>query len=159
MADSLADGRTRVAYVPSIASIAAPATAELDAGILLQTVITPDGLMGFDATTAAVDTSKLASTFDTGTIGRDSFSGTGLRLVKQTGTDTAYTTLTRSTTGYIVVRRDVDETTAWASDQDVEVYPIICGRRKNLPPEKNSVRKYEVPMMITDDPNIDATVA
>jgi len=159
MADSLADGRTRVAYVPSIANPAAPTVDELNAGLLLQDVMTADGLVGFEASTAEVDTSSLGSTFDTKTIGRDSFSGTLLRFKKQTGSDPAYTTLTRGTDGYIVIRRDVAKDTGWASGQDVEVYPIICGRRRNLPPEANSVRRYEVPTMITDDPELDAVVA
>lgn len=159
MADSLADGRTRVAWVPGISNTAAPTVDELNAGILLQDYITADGLIGFEASTAEVDTSSLASTFDTKTIGRDSFSGTMLRLKKRVGTDTPYSTLTRGTSGYVVIRRDVAETTGWAAGQSVEVYPVICGRRRNLPPEANSIRRYEVPTMITDDPNLDATVA
>lgn len=161
MADSLADGMTRVAFVPTIASIASPTTTELNAvgSVLLQSYITADGLMGFEATTAEVDTTSLASTFDTKTIGRDSFSGTGLRLKKQTSGDTAYTTLVRGTTGYIVIRRDVAETTAWASSQSVEVYPITVGQSKFLAPEPNSIRRYEIPTPITSAPNLRATIA
>ncbi|MFC6017801.1 hypothetical protein ACFP2T_16490 [Plantactinospora solaniradicis] len=159
MADSLADGRTRVTFAPAVANIAAPTTSEANAGVLLQTVITADGLVGFEASTAEVDTSALSSTFDTKTIGRDSFSGTLLRLKKQTGTDTAYTTLTRGTEGYLIIRRDVTESTSWSAAQSVEVYPVIVGRRRNLPPEANSVRKYEVPLMIHQDPNLDAVMA
>lgn len=159
MADSLADGMTRVAFTSAISNIALPTTTELNAGILLQSVITADGLMGYEATTAEVDTTSLASTFDTKTIGRDAFSGTGLRLKKQTSGDTAYTTLTRATTGYIVIRRDIAETTAWASSQAVEVYPITCGQSKFLPPEANSIRKYEVPTPITSAPNLRAVIA
>lgn len=161
MSDSLADGMTRVAFVPTIANIASPTTTELNAvgSVLLQSVITADGLMGYEASTAEVDTTSLASTFNTKTIGRDDFSGTGLRLKKQTTGDTAYTTLLRGTTGYIVIRRDLAETTAWASAQSVEVYPITCGQSKFLPPEANSVRKYEVPTPITSAPNLRATIA
>jgi hypothetical protein len=159
VADSLADGMTRVAYVPAIANNAAPTTTELNAGLLLQTIITADGLMGFEASTAEVDTTSLASTFNTKTIGRDDFSGTGLRLKKQTSGDTAYTTLVRGTTGYIVIRRDVLETTAWTASQSVEVYPITVGQSKFLPPEANSVRKYEVPTPITSAPALRAVIA
>lgn len=159
MADSLADGMTRVAFTAAIANIAGPTTTELNAGILLQTVITADGLMGYEATTAEVPTNSLASTFNTKTIGRDDFSGTALRLKKQTSGDTAYTTLTRGTSGFIVIRRDIAEGIAWASSQAVEVYPITCGQSKFLPPEENSVRKYEVPTMITSSPNLRATIA
>lgn len=159
MADSLADGMTRVAYVPTIANNAAPTTTELNAGILLQSVMTADGLVGFEAETADVDTTALDSTFDTVTIGRDSFSGTLLRFKKQTGTDTAYDTLVRGLTGYIVVRRDIASGTAWASSQKVEVFPIVCGTAKNLPPARNEVRKYEVPTKISASATLRATVA
>lgn len=160
MADIFSDGMTRVAYVPTIANQNAPTTTELNAGILLQSVMTADGLVGFEASTADVDNSSLNSTFDTVGIGRDSYSGTLLRLKKQTvGADTAYTTLTRGTTGYIVIRRDVAETTAWTSSQSVEVYPITCGRRKRLAPEKNTVTRYEVPTKITAAPSPDAVIA
>jgi len=61
VADIFADGNTRVAWVGAISNIASPTTTELNAGILLQSVITADGLMGFEATTAEVDTTSLAS--------------------------------------------------------------------------------------------------
>lgn len=160
MADVFADGNTRVAWVPSIANLAAPTTTELNAGILLQSFLTADGLMGFEATSAEVDTSSLASTFDTKTIGRDSFSNTGLRLKKQTyGSDTVFSTLTRGTSGFIAIRRGIVETTAWASTQALETYPVTCGQTKFLAPTANSVQKYEVPTPITSAPNLRAAVA
>lgn len=160
MADVFADGQVRVAYVPAIANNNAPTTTELNAGVLLQSTLTADGLDGFDATTAEVDTTSLASTFSTKNIGRDEYSGTMLTLKKQTvGSDTIRTTLSRGTAGYVVIRRGIPETTAWASAQQVEVYPIICGRRKELKPEQNSVLKYQVPTPITAAPSPDAVVA
>lgn len=159
MADIPIDGMTRVAYVATIANEAAPTVAELNAGILLQTIMTADGLVGFEPNTADVDTTSLASTFDTMTIGRDSFSGTLLRLKKQTGTDTVFNTLTRGTTGFIVVRRYVLEGTAWAAAQTPNVYPIICGQTRELAPEANTVGRYEVPTKIHQPPTLRAVVA
>jgi hypothetical protein len=161
LADVAADGNTRVGYAPSISNIAAPTTPELNAGILLHSVITPDGLMGFEPETADVDAGALDSTFDTVNIGRDSFSGTGLRMKKQnpTASDTAYNTLTRGTAGFIVIRRDMLASTAWASAQKVEVYPIICGQTKRLSPEANTLSRYEVPVKITSTPELRATIA
>jgi hypothetical protein len=159
VADIVVDGFTRVAFVSAIANIAAPTTTELNAGILLQSVMTPDGLIGYEPTTADVDNSALNSTFDTKTIGRDSYSGTMLRFKKQSSGDTAYTTLTRGTAGYVVVRRDMDNSTAWASTQPVEVYPIICGQRRRLTPAANEVTKWEVDTKITSTPNPFAAVA
>jgi hypothetical protein len=106
-----------------------------------------------------VDTTSLSSTFDTKRPGRASFSGTMLRLKKQTGTDTAYTTMVRGTEGYIVVRRYVDASTAWAAADKVSVYPIQCGETRELAPEANTTARYEVPTMITSDPELRAVAA
>ncbi len=160
MPDSFADARTRVGWTAAIAVLGGPTAAELNAGILLNSIITPDGLIGFEATTADVPTDALDSEYDTVGIGRDGFSGTILRLKKQTSGDTTYTTLgAKGVFGFIVIRRDLAVTTAWLAGQPVEVYPAVTGRRRNLAPEKNAVRKYEVPIKIYAAPNIDAVVA
>ena len=160
MADSFTDGRTRVYWVTTIANIAAPTTAELNAGINLSSLITPDGVVGFEPETADVDVSALDSTFDTKGAGRASFSGTMLRLKKQTGTDTTYNTLAqRDVAGYVVIRRDATAGTAWAASDKAEVYPSITGLGRNLPPEANSVHRWEMPVKISSTPNIFATVA
>jgi len=159
VSDVYTDGLNRVYWVSTISTISAPTTTELNAGLSLTTLITPKGLKGFEPDTAEVDTSSLASTFDTKGIGRDQFSKTGLQLKKQSGTDTAYTTLTRGTAGYIVIRRDLDYATAWASGQAVEVYPVICGQTKRNAPEANSVATYEVPTPVTSPPSLRASVA
>jgi len=148
-----------VAYVAAIANNAAPTVAELNAGILLQQTMRPDGLVGFEAETADVDNSSLASTFDTVTVGRDSFSGTMLRLKKQTGTDTIFDTLQKGVTGYIVVRRYISQATAWAAAQKVNVYPVTFGTERELAPAANMVAMYEMPAKISSEPTLRATVA
>lgn len=159
MGDIPVDGMTRVAWVSSVADIAAPTTDELNAGLLLQETLTADGLMGFEPETADVPATSLASTFDTVDVGRDSFSNTALRFKKQTGTDTIYNTLTRLTAGYVVIRRDVGEGTAWATAQPVEVFPVRCGQTRRLAPESNSMTRYEVTVKITSSPELRAAVA
>jgi hypothetical protein len=159
VADSVTDGRTRLSYVPTIANIGAPTTAELNAGTALEALTTADGVSGFQPDTADVDNSALNSTFSTVIAGRASYSGTMLRLKKQSGTDTTYNLLTYGTAGYIVIRRDVTAGTAWAASQAVEVYPIMCGEVRNLDPAPNELHKYEVPFKITTQPNLRATTA
>src|SRR5690606_39561680 len=78
--DVIADGHTRVTWVPTIADVTQPTVAELDAGVDMQWLITADGLVGFEPTTAEVHNTALASTFDTRRAGRASFPGTLLRL-------------------------------------------------------------------------------
>jgi hypothetical protein len=159
MPDITADGKTRVYWVTTIATQAAPTTTELNAGISLQGTLTADGLTGLQPDTADVDTSSLASTFNTTVNGRSSFSNTRLRLKKQSGTDTIFTTLIRDTAGYLVIRRSVTESTAWASADKIEVYPALCGEVARMDPEPNSVERYEIPLKITASPSLRAAVA
>ena len=159
MADIYVDGNIRVSWVTTISNIAAPTVAELNAGILLTDKVTADGLVGFEADTADVDTTSLASTFNTKGVGRDSFEGTMLRLKKQDGTDTVFNTLTRGTLGYVVIRRDLPFDTAYAAAQKCEVFPVVCGRERNLAPEENTVRRYEMPTKVRLAPELRATIA
>lgn len=158
MADIITDGKTKVSFVEEIADIAAPTTTELEAGVSLEAYMTPDGLVGFEPETADVDASSLNSTFDTKRAGRASFSGTLLRLKKQSGTDTPYETLQREVEGYVVVRRGLDANAPWANGQDVEVYPVQCGQTRMLPPEPNTMQRYEVPVKIHTEPELRAVV-
>lgn len=159
MADIIADGKTRVAFVTSIANIAAPTTTELNAGLLLQSLLTADGLGGFQPSTAKVDTSSLASTFSTAKNGRTSFDSPMLTLKRQDTGDTAYTTLIRGATGFIVVRSSVTESTAWTSTQVIRVYPVECGEVQHVDLEANAIERYQVPLTITSTPNLRSAVA
>lgn len=159
MTDVVTDGRIKVWSVPSIANIAAPTVAELNAGTALESLITPDGFMGFEPDTSAIDTSALNSTKNYKMPGRINLDNTGLRMKKQAGVDTVYNTMIYGYSTNIVVRRDTLSTTAWTIADKVEVYPVTCGATKNLTPEANSLHKYEVPAMVTGDWNDRATVA
>ena len=159
MADLISDGKTRVAWASTIANINAPTVAELTAGADYTKRITPDGLK-IDPSTADVDTSSLASTFDTKTAGRVGFD-TELTFKRgdTVGDDAPYTTLKYGVSGFLVVRRGVAYSTAWTVGQKVEVYPITCGEPQNSSPAANEVMKFVSPMKVTDAPATAATVA
>lgn len=161
MAAITVDGKTKVSWVPTVASQTAPTVANLTAGTALEGVLTADGLVGFQPDTAEVDTTVLSSTYNTNLPGRASYSGTMLRLQKTSATsDTLYdTTLVRGATGYIVIRRGITASTAWTANDKVEVYPVTCGETRNLDPEPNSVQRYEVPLFVSPEPTMRAVVA
>jgi len=160
MADIVIDGFVRVSYVPTISNIAAPTTAELNAGTILSSTLVPGGLEGFEASPGEVDNSPFDGTFDTKLPGISSFSGSRLVFKKQDGTDTIYNLLkVFNTAGYIVVRRDLAAGTAWAASQKVEVYPIRTGAFGKIAPERNTVSKWWVATPISSTPNLDATTA
>jgi hypothetical protein len=159
MSDLISDGKTKVVWATSIANINAPTTTELNAGQDFTTRVTPDG-MKLDPSTADVDTSSLASTFDTKTVGRI---GVDVELTFKRGTttpeDLPYATLKYGVSGYLIVRRGVDYATAWATSQKCEVYPITCGEPQNSAPAANEVMKFVSPMKVTNSPATAATVA
>jgi hypothetical protein len=157
--DITSDGRTRVYWVTTIANIQAPTTTELNAGLSLHSTLTADGLNGFQPATADVDTSSLDSTFNTMVNGRTSFSNTALRVKRQSGTDTIFTTLVRDAAGFVVIRRSVAAATAYATGQSVEVYPALCGEVARMDPAPNTVERYEIPIKITSAPALRSTIA
>ncbi|WP_318201035.1 hypothetical protein [Streptomyces sp. SCL15-4] len=159
MADLISDGKTRVAWLSTVANINAPTVTELTAGADYTKRITPDGLK-LDPSTADVDTGSLASTFDTKTVGRVGFDvELTFKRGDTVGDDAPYTTLKYGVSGFLVVRRGLAYNTAWASGQKVEVYPITCGEPQNSSPAANEVMKFVSPMKVTDAPATAATVA
>lgn len=152
------DGMYKVVWVDSIANIAAPTTVELGAGIDLECQITPDGLAR-EASDEPVDTSRLCSVFTTQQVGRTGFevSLTLVRLDEENLSggateDEAYRTLVKGKRGYLVVRDNLPAETAWASGQDVEVFPAQCGTRSKATPAANEMQTFTLPLMITADP-------
>ncbi|MET7648373.1 hypothetical protein ABZS83_33075 [Streptomyces sp. NPDC005426] len=159
MADLISDGKTRVVWLSTCANINAPTVAELNAGADYTKRITPDGLKT-DPTTADVDTSSLASRFDTKTVGRVGYDNELTFKRGDNPTDDApYSTLKYGVSGFLVVRRGVDFATAWTVGQKCEVYPTTCGEPQNSSPAANEVMKFVSPMKITDPPATAATVA
>lgn len=159
MADIIGDGKTRVSWVTAIANKAAPTVAELNAGIQLQRTMTADGLIGFRPETNKVDTSSLASKFNTNRNGRTGFDGTMLRFKKQDGVDTIFNTLASGTTGFVVIRNSIDEATPWAASQRVRVYPVECAVEAFVDFEPDTLERWEVPVTVYDDPVQRAVVA
>lgn len=161
MADIIVDGFVRVAFVPTIANLAAPTVAELNAGTLLSSTLVPGGLEGFEPSPGEVDNAAFDSKFDTKLPGVSGYSGSRLILKKQTiGSDTIHTLLTAfGTAGFIVIRRGIDSATAWATSQKPQVNPITTGDWDYVAPERNSVLKYWVATPISGAPNKTATVA
>lgn len=154
--DLVSDGKIRVTWMPACANINAPTVAEANAGLRLDTVMTPDGLQ-ITPKTADVDTSSLSSTYDTSRAGRRGFD-VSVKFKRQDAADTALTTLVFRATGFLLVRRTVDAGTANTAADKCEVYPAECkeGVRGYGP---NSVQTVEVPLSVTSDPAVTAVMA
>ena len=147
--DLLADGYIKVTWMPGTpADISNPTVSELTTGgaVDLQWFITKDGL-DFKPDTASVDNTALASTEETQDAGMSSYDNSlTCKRKEDPAADTAYNTLTDRAVGTVVIRRNLPESTAYAANQEVEVYPSRCGRPMLLAPEKNSAQKFQVKM-------------
>lgn len=154
--DLVSDGKIRVVWAPTVANVAAPTVAEANAGLRLDTVMTPDGLK-ISPKTADVDTSSLSSTFDTSRAGRRGFD-CSVKIKRQDAADTALTTLVFRAVGFLLVRRTVDAATANTAAQAWEVYPSECKEpSRGFGP--NTVQNIEVALGMTSDPNTSAVMA
>lgn len=160
MTDIIVDGQTAVWFVPTAANSAAITTAEITAGKALHDLLVPTGLEGFEPSTAEIDNTALSSKQDSKVPGRGSYSGTGLVLKKQTGTDAVFNLLSVfGTTGFIVIRDGIDAATAAAAAQKYEAYPITTGYYGYVGRgEANSLLRYRVPTPVSG-PRVVGTIA
>jgi hypothetical protein len=156
------DGQVRVAFVPTIASMAAPtAASEMVAGGVAELTanLTADGF-SVNITEDSKDRTTLASTFNAVAQGR---AGGDMALTyfrdSITGTDKPYATLKSGTLGFIVVRFGVLYSTAWTAGDKVRVYPIQCGLQKDVPAAKNTDWQIAQMLYITDAWVIDGVLA
>lgn len=144
------DGMIKVSFVPTLTTPTAPTVTAISAGTPLEGRLTPDGL-SISVETASVDTSKLNSTANSETIGRDSYT-VSVKYVRgdQTEATAVQTALVRGAAGYLVVRRDKLATVDWTVADKVEVYPVICARPNPDVPAPNALQAVTVPMRVTD---------
>jgi hypothetical protein len=148
------DGMLKVSWVTTIANLTAPTAVELNAGTSLEGVLVADGLT-ISSETGEVDNSKLNSTANTVIVGR----GTWTLSIKYVRGDAANTAavaveaaMVPKANGYLVVRRDILASTAWAAAQKVEIYPGQIGYANPDSPEADTLQAVEVPIKNTGTP-------
>lgn len=154
--DLISDGKIRVIWAPNCANLAAPTVAEANAGLRLDTVMTPAGLK-VAPTTGSVDTSALSSTYTTNMAGRRTFANS-VEIKCQDSADTARTTLVYRAVGFLFIRRNLDSATAPATGQNWEVYPSQCD--EGIPSYgPNLVQARVIGLSTTSDPNTTGVMA
>lgn len=151
------DGKTRVYWVPTIANKAAPTVAELNAGTSLAAFLRKDGL-DIPFTQNFADNADLEDTFDAQAVGTFG-ANISLTIFRDDTTDTAWNLFVYGTAGFIVVRRGVSYSTAWAAAQKAEVYPAQMHEPTPLSTASNENVAAKAMLAITDQPNLKATVA
>lgn len=164
MAVVILDGRVRVTWCTAISNINSPTTTELNAGTALETLIRPDGLK-INPSTAKVDSSNLGSKYTTNRAGRVDYA-VSLTIHHDGTTDTAWSLFPYRTSGFLVVRRGIDRTTAWTTGQGagaatgtIAILPLESGMPDESDPAPNTNWDFEVEFFLTADPADRAVVA
>lgn len=159
-----------IRFCPTVTNVNAPTAAEVTAGTRLTTLMTRDGLKRPSSgnTVDASDASTLFNATSPGTYGGDAMEIKFYRDSKS-ATDTAWTTLARGTSGYIVASdfgwaqsgtTGLGSSTGTPTIADrCEVYPVTVISRENMDTAENENRKFVVKLSITSDPAQDAVVA
>jgi hypothetical protein len=157
MARYVHDGFTKVYWLTSCASTAAPTVAELNAGTSLAAFLKKDGL-NINLSHNMVDNADLEDTFDAQGVG--TYGGTmELTAFRDNSADTAWNLFVYATTGFIAVRRGILYSTAWTAAQKAEVYPAQMHQPLPGPTEANAQVTAKCMFAITSTPELKATVA
>jgi len=157
VADIVSDGFTRISWITSVSNPAAPTTAELNAGVALESYITADGL-DMTTETQEVDNSALNSTQNTALVGRRGDS-VELTFKSQGKAGAPWTTFASNPNGWLVRRSGLAASTAWTAAQKVTVIPCQAGYRQEMPPAANTLEKFSVKFVISGTVQDGATVA
>jgi hypothetical protein len=161
------DGRVRVYWLTACANIAAPTTAELNAGTNLTDYITPDGL-DITMSTGKVNVGNVGSTYTLERVGRRSPSvALTCHHDATTGsTDPAWNLLTYRAIGFLAVREGVDKTTAWTTGQggggtngSLRMLPVECGEYNGVKPAPDTSWDFTVDLTVYAEPNQRSVVA
>lgn len=150
MAVIIIDGRVRVTSCTSVSAIQSPTVAEANAGTVLEQYITPDGL-DISIKTGKVKASNLRSTFTTYRAGRK-VPDVKVMFHHESGTDVPYNLFVYRATGFLLVRRGVDATQAWAIGDKLEVYPWESAEAEHKKPGEDDTWDFTSELFITADP-------
>jgi hypothetical protein len=163
MSRAQSSGELRIDFIPGetgITNIHAPTVTELATGQNLSAfrlhdgLSTPRGANMVDASDAgSLDTKQSVGTRDVGplvvTCHRD----------KVKTDDDAWTALTEEAYGHIVVRRFGGSSAAYASLQDVEVYPVQVASKAMADTAINQTQRFTATFAVTKNTALEAVVA
>lgn len=153
-------GVIQLHYVPSIADKTAPTTTEIDAGTDLSGFLLRDGL-STPLPGSTMDTADVSS--DYSKTGRGSFGAEpiSVTLHRDDAADTAWDTLPRATTGFLVVARQGGSGAGGdlAAGDPVEVWDIDVISREPVDIADNQTQRFVATCAVPDTPELDAVVA
>lgn len=146
--------KAKVVFAPSVASLAAPTVAEINAGTVLCTPGTfvaagLKELQNFESTASFIDTPDAAQDFDTKIPGRKQAGNPAMVFYDDDASSTIRTALAEATAGYVIIMR-YGQTVG----KRAEVYPAtVASLNDSQVNSDNNASMFTVAVAITAQPN------
>lgn len=144
-ASTQSDNRWRIAFVASADD--PTSVADLDAGDLITYSLTSDGF-NHTVTQAKAEDKRLTLDQDLSRPGRIT-EDLEVTYVRSSDAASAHALLTKGVEGYLVVRRGVDNATAWTIGDKVDIYEFVAGVQRPNAPTENGVDTLTSTLFIT----------
>ena len=159
MARIIGAGVLELFYVATVSNPQAPTSTELNAGTDLTGFLTDGGISTpFDG--SIVDASDMSSKFNKTAPGTYGGQPLTLELYRDDSADTAWSTLTRGTSGYIAIARfGLATKGTWAVGDKVDLWPITVVTRNPADVVRNEMQRFTVECAVTAVPLEDYTLA
>ena len=157
MAKYAPPNKTEVFWVVTVSDYTSITAAEINAGTDLSTFVR--NMPDLPRTANLVDVATIDSKFEKRQVGTRGGDVASLEILRDDSADTAYTTLTEDSTGYLVLGRKGWATGGTAATSDiVDVFPVTIASVADGTPGRNEPDFAVVEMAITDDPDRNQTI-
>lgn len=157
MAKYAPPGKSEVAWAVTVSDYTAITAAEANAGTDLTTFVRT--LPDIPRTGNTVDVATLDSKFEKRQVGTRGGDVISLEILRDDTTDTAYTTLTEDSAGYLIVaRKGLATAGTFATSDVVDVFPATVLSVADGNPGRNDPDFAVVQMVVTNDPDRNQTI-
>lgn len=157
MAKYSTPGLSEVWVVNTVSDYTAVTAAEANAGTDITSFIRT--LPDIPRTANTVDVAVLSSKFEARQVGTRGGDMLTIEVLRDTVTDTAWTTLTEDLATYLLVaRKGLASAGTWATSDVCDVYPITIASRAHGSPSRNDPDFGVISAVITADPDLDQTI-
>lgn len=148
---------TEIFWVVTVSDYTAITASEINAGTDLSTFVR--NMPDLPRTANLVDVATIDSKFEKRQVGTRGGDVASLEILRDDTTDTAYTTLTEDSAGYLVLGRKGWAAAGTAATSDiVDVFPVTIASVADGTPGRNEPDFAVVEMAITNDPSRNQTI-
>lgn len=136
-------GKTKIFFVPTIASLSAPTAVEINAGTQLDTQLAE--INGFEFTNTAIDTPDMASSFVSKIPGEDTVGDSNMTFYQLSGTTNPISlALAKNAVGYVVLFHEGIAGALPAASDKCDIWPVIVASNSKRYTVANEAAQYQV---------------